>query len=74
MVEGGNGLWMVLDDGRSVITEKNLTHLRTTGITWSTALEIDGRVLPRPPIPIFGGHLVDLIASPPPNWPCPRST
>lgn len=61
MVEGGNGLWMVMDDGRSEITEKNLTHLRTTGVAWATALEVDGKVLPQPPIPVFGGRIVDLI-------------
>jgi hypothetical protein len=61
MVEGKNGLWMVMDDGRSVLTHDNLTHLRTTGIAWAVALEIDGKVLPRPAIPVFGGRVLDLI-------------
>ena len=60
-VQGGNGLWMVMDDGRSIITAASLSHLRASGISWATKKVVDGRVLPHPAIPVFGGRVLDVI-------------
>jgi hypothetical protein len=62
-VQGGNGLWMVLDDGRSVITESSLAHLRECGIAWSTKKVVEGAILPHPAIPVFSGRVLDIIDS-----------
>jgi hypothetical protein len=61
MVQGMNGLWMVMDDGRSVITQSNLEHLRSVGIGWAVTLEVNGDVLPQPAIPVFGGRVLEVI-------------
>ncbi|MFF0287938.1 hypothetical protein [Streptomyces sp. NPDC005262] len=60
-VQGRNGLWMVMDDGRSIITESSLRHLRLCGIAWTTKKMVEGRVLPHPAIPVFGGRVLDVI-------------
>ncbi|MFF3455046.1 hypothetical protein ACFYXH_12060 [Streptomyces sp. NPDC002730] len=60
-VQGGNGLWMVLDDGRSIITDSGLSHLRVYGIAWTTRKLVQGRVLAHPAIPVFGGRVLDII-------------
>lgn len=60
-IQGGNGLWMVLDDGRSIITESSLNHLRVSGIAWTTKKVVEGRVLAHPAIPVFGGRVLDII-------------
>jgi hypothetical protein len=61
MVQGSTGLWMVMDDGRSILEEKNLEHLRTHGIALATAKVVRGQVLPHPPIPVFGGRVLEVI-------------
>lgn len=60
-VQGGNGLWMVLDDGQSIITEPSLNHLRESGIAWTTKKVVEGRVLAHPAILVFGGHVLEII-------------
>ena len=60
-VQGGNGLWMVMDDGRSILTKTSLEHLRTRGIALTAAKVVRGQVLPHPPIPVFGGRVLEVI-------------
>jgi hypothetical protein len=61
-IQGGNGLWMVLDDGRSLITRINLEHLRTCGIALSTRKKVSNRILSHPAIPVFGGRVLDVFS------------
>ncbi|MGW4074137.1 hypothetical protein ACWELB_11560 [Streptomyces asiaticus] len=56
----GTGLWDVSGDGRSIITQRNLEHLKQVGISYSTAYSVDGNTYPRKNFPVFGGRVVQV--------------
>ncbi|MDX3454899.1 hypothetical protein PV396_23665 [Streptomyces sp. ME02-8801-2C] len=60
-VQGGNGLWMVMDDGRSILMGESLEYLRIHGIALAAAKMVRGTILPHPPIPVFSGRVLEVL-------------
>ena len=60
LVGDSSGLWDISNDGRKIVTQRNLDHLSRHGIAYSTAFSADGRIYPRKKFGTFGGKAIEV--------------
>ncbi|MFB7936137.1 hypothetical protein [Streptomyces sp. NPDC056049] len=60
MMQGSTGMWLVQGDGIEILGEQNHDFLKEAGIAASSECVVDGKVMRRPRMPIFGGRALDI--------------